>query len=190
MLPKVSCFTLFKQLTRFRRGIDHPPGQALQRGEFLPDRAQQAGSVAVDRAQLRQIERDVFSVGRERGSYALDEFVGHVFDEGFEIWERQQRAIHLIGIVRAKRGGTRIDLRYVLAPVTRVVTVVFFGLYFIGTIGLSMRDPEPAVSVTEILAIVAGAGVLAAGFVYFARRQRADLAAFVARVFADATRAG
>lgn len=113
------------------------------------------------------------------------EFVGQVFDEGFEVWERQQRAIHLVGLVRARRGGTRVELRYVLAPVTRVVTVAFLLLYLAGTIGLSLREPDPAVSSTEILAIVLGAVILGGGFAYAARRQRADLEAFAARVLSD-----
>jgi hypothetical protein len=113
------------------------------------------------------------------------EFVGQVFDEGFEIWERQQRAIHLVGLVRAQPGGTRVELRYALAPVTRVVTVAFFLLYLVGTIGLSLREPEPDVSTTEMLAIVLGAAVLAVGFAYAARRQRADLEAFAARILSD-----
>jgi hypothetical protein len=113
------------------------------------------------------------------------EFVGLVFDEGFEIWERQQRAIHLVGLVRAQPGGTRVELRYALAPVTRVVTVLFFLLYFLGTIGLSLREPDPAVSVTELVAIMLGAAILSGGFAYAARRQRADVEAFVARILGE-----
>lgn len=118
------------------------------------------------------------------------EFVGRVVDDGFEVWERQQRAIHLVGLVRPRRGGTRIELRYVLAPVTRVVTVVFFALYFVGTVGLASRPPDPALSPLELVTIGAGAALLAAGFTYAARRQRADLAALLARIFGDGAAVG
>lgn len=138
-------------------------------------------------AALARIERSINR--REKRLFGIiktkQEFVGQVFDKGFEVWERQQRAVHLVGLLHARRGGTRIELRYTLAPVTRVVTVMFFVLYFAGALGLSLREPDPAVSVTEVVALAGGAVVLAAGFVYFARRQRADLAAFIARLLGD-----
>jgi len=118
------------------------------------------------------------------------EFVGVVFDEGFEVWERQQRAVHLVGLVRAQHGGTRVELRYALAPVTRVVTVAFFLLYLVGTIGLSLREPDPGISTTEVLAIVLGAVMLGVGFAYAARRQREDLSALADRLLADEASAG
>ena len=138
-------------------------------------------------AALAKVETSINKRGRRLFGIVKTEkeFVGQVFDGGFEVWERQQRAIHLVGLVRARRGGTRVELRYALAPVTRVVTVIFFALYFVGTIGLSLREPDPAVSITEISAIVFGAVVLGAGFAYAARRQRADLEAFAARVLRD-----
>ena len=138
-------------------------------------------------AALAKVERSINRRGRRLFGILKTEkeFVGQVFGEGFEVWERQQRAIHLVGLVSARRGGTRVELRYALAPVTRVVTVFFFVLYLAGTIGLSLREPEPAVSGTEILAIVLGAVILGCGFAYSARRQRADLEAFAARVLRD-----
>ena len=138
-------------------------------------------------AALARVERSINRRGRRLfGIFKTEkEFVGQVFDGGFEVWERQQRAIHLVGLVRGRRGGTRAELRYVLAPVTRVVTVIFFVLYFVGTIGLSLREPDPALSAVELVSVVAGAAVLGAGFAFFARRQRADLKAFAARVLSD-----
>ena len=138
-------------------------------------------------AALAKVERSINKRGRRLFGILKTEkeFVGQVFDEGFEVWERQQRAVHLVGLVHGRRGGTRVELRYALAPVTRVVTVLFFVLYFAGTIGLSLREPEPAVSMTEIVAIVLGAVILGVGFAYAARRQRADLEAFAARVLSD-----
>lgn len=132
------------------------------------------------KASINRREKRLFGIVKTK-----QEFVGRVFDEGFEVWERQQRAIHLVAFVRAKRGGTRVELRYVLAPVTRVVTVIFFALYVTGTVGLSLRSPDPGLSAVELAAIVLGAALLAAGFAYSAHRQRIDLGAFVAKVFGD-----
>ena len=143
-------------------------------------------------AALARVERSINR--REKRLFGIfktkQEFVGQVFDGGFEVWERQQRAVHLVGLVRARRGGARIELRYALAPVTRVVTVVFFALYLAGTVGLAVRAPDESLSPVELAAILIGAAVLGGGFLYFARRQRADLAAFVARVFAEESPAG
>ena len=143
-------------------------------------------------AALARIERSINR--REKRLFGIvktkQEYVGQIFDKGFEVWERQQRAVHLVGLVRARRGGTRIELRYAVAPVTRVVTVVFFALYVVGTVGLALRAPEESVSAVELAAIVIGAAVLGGGFVYFARRQRAELAAFVTRVFGEDPPAG
>ncbi|HEX4744730.1 MAG TPA: hypothetical protein VFW12_08690 [Candidatus Limnocylindria bacterium] len=143
-------------------------------------------------AALARVERSINR--REKRLFGIlktrQEYVGQVFDKGFEVWERQQRAVHLVGLVRARRGGTRIELRYTVAPVTRVVTVVFFALYLAGTVGLALRPPDESLSPVELAAIVIGATVLGGGFLYFARRQRAELAAFIARVFAEETPAG
>jgi len=136
-----------------------------------------AAVLAKVKASINRREQRLFGVIKTR-----KEFVGIVFDEGFEVWERQQRAIHLVGVARAQRGGTRVELRYVLAPVTRIVTIIFFALYLVGTVGLSLREPDPAVSATELVAIVLGAAVLGAGFAYAARRQREDLSALADRL--------
>lgn len=141
-------------------------------------------------AVLATVERSVNR--REKRLFGIvktkKEFVGAVFDGGFEVWERQQRAVHLVGLVRPARGGTRIDLRFALAPVTRVVSVLFFAVYFVGTVGLSLREPDPGISAVELFAIVVGAAALAAGFLYFARRQREDLMAFVSGLFSETRR--
>ena len=70
------------------------------------------------------------------------------------------------------------------------VTVAFFVLYFVGTIGLSLREPDPGLSPTEIFAIALGVLILGVGFAYAARRQRADLEAFVARILGEVGAAG
>ena len=114
-----------------------------------------------------------------------NEYVGRASADGFEIWERQQRAVHAVACVRPHAGGTRIELRFVLARAMWAVTVVFFALYGLVAVGIALRPPDTSLSGWELATIAVGAAVLAAGFAYAAGRQRADLSAFVARLFAD-----
>jgi hypothetical protein len=117
-----------------------------------------------------------------------NEYVGDVRDEVFEIWERRQRAVRLRGRVRARAGGTRIELRFVLPMRTRTLIVLFFGLYFVVAIGIATQPPETALSAEEMLIAVAGAVVLAVIFLAAAEWQRRDLRAFVEGLFTDVTR--
>jgi hypothetical protein len=116
-----------------------------------------------------------------------NEYVGSVHDEEFEIWERRQRAVRLRGEVRARPGGTRMELRYVLPLRTRALIVLFFGLYIVVAIGIASRPPETVLSAEELLIAAIGAGVLALIFLAAAGRQRRDLRAFVESLFTDVT---
>jgi len=117
-----------------------------------------------------------------------NEYVGNVRDGEFEIWERRQRAVRLRGQVRARAGGTRIDLRFVLPMRTRTLVALFFGLYFVVAFGIAAQPPETILSAGELLIAVAGAVVLALLFVAAASRQRRDLRAFVESLFTDVAR--
>ena len=133
------------------------------------------------------------SIGRrERRLFGLlkttNEYDGWTTADGFEIWERQQRAVHAIGLVRAVAGGSRVELRFVLPRSTWVLTVVFVALCIFIGVGLATSPPDPSLSPVELGAMVLGAAVLTTGFVYAARRQRAGLAAFVASLFSDGAR--
>lgn len=114
------------------------------------------------------------------------EYVGYASLEGFEIWERQQRAVHAVASVRGRAGRSRITLRFVLPRTTRVVGAAFFALYALAGVGIARLPPDTSLSVSELAALTLGAAVLVAGFWYAAGRQRADLAKFVARLFPDA----
>ncbi len=126
---------------------------------------------------------------RERRMFGIlktkPEYVGYAGADGFEIWERQQRAVHAVASVRPRAGGSRIELRFVLPRTTRVVTSVFFALYLVVAVGIAQRPPESSVSGSELAAMAVGAATLVAGFAYAASRQRADLAAFVTRLVAN-----
>jgi hypothetical protein len=117
-----------------------------------------------------------------------NEYVGNVRDEEFEVWERRQRAVHLRGRVRARGGGARIELRFVLPMRTRTLIVLFFGLYLVVAIGIATQPPETFLSAEEMIIAVAGAVVLAVIFLAAAEWQRRDLRAFVESLFTDVTR--
>lgn len=114
-----------------------------------------------------------------------NEYVGAADGDGFEIWERQQRAVHAVARLRRQAGGARLEVRYVLPRSTWAIIVVFFALYSVVGVALSALPPDPSVTAVEAATIAGGGGGIAVGFRYFTRRQRADLEAFIARLFAD-----
>jgi len=126
---------------------------------------------------------------RALGLFKLEnEFVGVVRASEFEIWERRQHAIHARGRMRGRRGGTRIEMRFVLPTRQRVLVMVFFALYAALALGLTFQPTAPAETGTRVIAAIAGALAIALIFFVGARRQRADLRAFVERLFGDLPR--
>jgi hypothetical protein len=116
------------------------------------------------------------------------EYVGFIRGDDFEIWERQRRAIHGLGSVRGRRGGSRIALRIVLPRRTKALIGIFFALYAVVAAGLVAQPPRTTVGVVDVAVALAGAAVLAAIFAASAAQQRADLRRFVERVFGDVPR--
>jgi hypothetical protein len=117
-----------------------------------------------------------------------NEYVGVVGPQEFEIWERQKRAVHALGSVRAQRGGSRIDVRFGIGRRTPFLVGTFFVLYAAVALGISRLDPEPVVTAGEIAVALIGAAILAGIFAAGAARQRAELQAFIERLFADLPR--
>ena len=117
-----------------------------------------------------------------------NEYVGHVSDDGFEIWERQQRAVHARGRVIGQRGGTRIEINIGLPTRSRVLIAVFFALYIALAAGIAVRSPGDTLTGEEMAIAAGGALVLIFIFSASARRQRADLRSFVEGLFADVPR--
>jgi hypothetical protein len=117
-----------------------------------------------------------------------NEFVGVVGVDTFEIWERQQRAVHALGRINGRRGGTRIEVRFILPLRTRVLIALFFFLYAVVASGLALAGGVPAASAEKLVAAVAGAAVLVVFFSTSAWRQRSDLRTFIERIFADLSR--
>jgi len=141
-------------------------------------------------AALARIEADI-NRRRKRVLGVLkteNEFVGVTGPLGFEIWERQKRAIHARGELRARRGGTRLEVRFLLPLRTRILLGAFAVLYVLVIIGIAELPPDPSISPVELVIGAAGALVLSALFAAGARSQRADLRAFLERLFADVAR--
>jgi len=112
-----------------------------------------------------------------------NEFVGIVTDSEFEVWEKQKRAVHAHGQVRARSRGSRLDVRFIVPTWTRILLGIFFVLYLLVSLGIATQPPDPSVSLGELIVALVGVMVIAALFVASARSQRADLEAFLERVF-------
>ena len=114
-----------------------------------------------------------------------NEFVGVVRGTEFEIWERRSHAVHAVGSVRGRRGGSRLELRTRVTPRTRVQLVLFFALFALAVLLFALTPSErPPLLPTPLIGLV-GAAVLGAVFYLGTGRQRADLERFVRGLFAD-----
>lgn len=117
-----------------------------------------------------------------------NEYVGFIRGDTFEIWERQGRAIHGVGTIRGRRGGSRLELRLVLPRIRKILIGVFFALYATVAAGIAMQPPRGEISVEEIAIALAGAALLGGVFAASAARQRADLRGFLERTFSEVPR--
>src|SRR5258705_12612062 len=63
-----------------------------------------------------------------------NEYVGFIRDDTFEIWERQGRAIHGLGTIRGRRGGSRVEVRLVLPRIRKIVVAGFFVVFGLGPV--------------------------------------------------------
>jgi hypothetical protein len=114
-----------------------------------------------------------------------NEFIGAIAQDRFEVWERRQRAVHAVGLARRKRGGTRIEARFVIPPLTRGLLVAFFVLYVVVVAGIASQPPDTGLSAQELVVAVSGAAVTGGLFYGSARRQRRDLAGFLEAAFKE-----
>src|SRR6185503_11902321 len=115
------------------------------------------------------------------------EYVGVVDGRSFEIWERQQRAIHAFGQVTAVTGGGRIDVRLFTPPRTRILLGVFFALYLLAGLGITSGGPD-GLSGGDVVLVVVAAAFVGAVFWLTAARQRALLRRFIEELFAETPR--
>jgi len=112
------------------------------------------------------------------------EYVGVVGGQDFEIWERQGRAVHAVGRVRAVRGGSRLEARFVVTPRTRLLLMLFFPLYVLAAFGIAAQGVH-GISLTSLGAAIVGALVLASIFALAARTQRGQLRQFLEKMFVE-----
>src|SRR5439155_6420903 len=140
---------------------------------------------ALDRISARINRRSKRAFGVLK---TTNEYVGVVGPRAFEIWERQNRAIHARGRVDPRPRGTRLEVDFVAPLRTRVVIAVFFVLYALVSLGIATQPPDPALSAWEVAVAAAGAVVLVILFVAGACSQRAALLGFLERTFADVRR--
>jgi len=141
-----------------------------------------AGALARISAGINRRPKRVFGVLKVE-----NEYVGYVHGDRFEVWERRQRAIHAVGTVKSRAGGSHIEVRFVIPARTRILVVLFFALYAVVAWGLAVRS-EDAVTAQELVAAVGGAVALGLIFVLAGVRQRSDLRRFVERLFGDVPR--
>jgi hypothetical protein len=112
------------------------------------------------------------------------EYVGVIQGSDFEIWERQQRAVHAFGQVRGIHGGSRIELRFFLPPRTRILLAVFFVLYVIAALGIASNRAD-GLSGGDVVLVVGASLLVALLFAVAAQRQRTHLRSFIERLFVD-----
>jgi len=144
--------------------------------------APDAALVRISRAINRRLKRVLGVLKTE------SEYVGVVSGNSFEIWERQQRAVHAVGRVTSRRGGSRIELRLLIPLRTRALILVFFALYGVVAVGIAVQPPDSDVSAGDLVIALLGAAALIGIFAVSARRQRAALRGFVDRLFSDLPR--
>ena len=140
---------------------------------LAPERALRRLAVAIDQRPKR-----AFGVLKTE-----NEFVGAISGTDFEIWERRQRAVHAVGRAQPKAGGSRVEVRFVIPPLTRVLLIVFVALYAAVAVGIASQPPDTRVAADELIIAAVGAVVVGGLFYGAARRQAADLASFLETVF-------
>ncbi len=91
--------------------------------------------------------------------------------------------MHAYGRVRARRGGTRIELAASLTRRTVVLMAIFFALFAVTAVELGSNAPAGPLPAWLIAA--AGALVTAGIFVASARNQQAQLGRFVRGIFRE-----
>jgi len=105
-----------------------------------------------------------------------------VSGNSFEIWERQQRAVHAVGRISPRRGGSRIEL----APLSYRAGPERSSLcsslsYVIVAFGHRAQPPEPDVSAAELAIAFLGGAALGGHL----RDQRASAGARHCGAFVD-----
>ena len=114
------------------------------------------------------------------------EFVGVVQGNAFEIWERGQHAVHLLGQVKGVRGGSRVELRTSMSLRTKVFVVVFFVIFVAVAWGFAtLPSDRPAPAFVAPLGALTGGAAAALIIWHSARSQRRALRKFVGSLLGE-----
>lgn len=111
------------------------------------------------------------------------EFIGVVAEGEFAVWERSGHATQARGLIRPRRGGTRVEARIGLRQRTLVLGAVFFALFALIAYQLITSAEAPGGPAAVVFAVVAAA-FTAWLFWSASLRQRAALRRFLDEVFA------
>ena len=117
-----------------------------------------------------------------------NEYVGFIREDTFEVWERQGRAIHGRGVVRGRRGGSRVEVQLMFPQWTKALVGLFFALYAFVAAGIATQPPRTEIGAEEIAIAIGGGALLAAIFAAGAAQQRANLRRFLDRTFSEVPR--
>ena len=155
-----------------------PESSAAAKGWSLDLAIAPDGAAARIRAGINTRGKRAFGVLK-----TSNEYIGGVVDREFDVWERQKRAVHARGRVRAVARGSRLEVDFIVPTWTRLLLGIFFLLYALVALGIATQPPDPSVSLGEVLVAIAGVVVIVTLFAVSARSQRADLQKFLERVF-------
>jgi hypothetical protein len=116
------------------------------------------------------------------------EWKGAVTGNEFAIWEKQRRATRMVGRIKARRGGSRVEARLEVQRRTWVLMAVLFALFAVTSIGLLQRETGMGLGASGLAVAVLGALVLLVAFWSAQMRQRAMLKALLNEVLRSAER--
>ena len=113
------------------------------------------------------------------------EWVGVVAGNEFVVWEKQGHATRATGRIKGRRGGSRVEAVIAVTGRTRILTVVFFALFVIASLGLLAREEGLGIGPSGLAVAAVGAFVTLTLFWSASLRQRAALRAFLDGVFRE-----
>jgi hypothetical protein len=130
------------------------------------------------RTRLNEQPRRLFGVVKTR-----PEFVGLVAANEFVVWERRQFATRAVGKVRGRRGGSRVEARIALTRRARFLSIAFFVLFLVVSIGMLVREDGLGLGPAGLS--VLGIGIALAVGLFYSNTlgQRAALRRFLDAVF-------
>lgn len=110
------------------------------------------------------------------------EWSGVVNGNEFTIWEKRERATRMVGRIKARRGGSRVEARLEVRRRTWALMALFYGLFAFTSLGLLRLETGMGVGASGLSLTALGGLVLLTLFWTSSMRQRALLKAFLGEV--------